>query len=162
MLAYRFANFLYRPEAAAVELVLGGLDGGVVCGAVNIYQLAFALTLKHILAHELGREVGDAQLLAHFAEECFLGCLAVVDVSAHGRVPLAGLYVLSLRPLLQVHVPLRVEDVQMYHGMQQVGAAVALAARSLSDYRSLLIDNGEQLLLIVFHRSFLGCKFTKK
>ncbi len=159
VLAEGLADFLHRPEAAAVELVLGGVDGGIVGGAVDIDQLGFALALKYILANELGCEVCDAQFFAHFAEECLPGCLAEVDVPADGCVPLAGLDVLPLRPLLQIYVATCVEDVQVDNGMQQVRAAVALAARCLSDYRSLSIDDGEQLLLIVFHRWFLWCKF---
>ena len=52
ILAHRIAYLLHGPEPSSVELILRGLDGAAVCCAVNVYQFALALTLKHLPARK--------------------------------------------------------------------------------------------------------------
>ena len=46
---------------------------------------------------------------------------------------------------------MRIEYMQMHHGMQQLGTAVTLPACGLPYHSPVLIHNREYLLLIIFH-----------
>ena len=75
----------------------------------------------------------DAEFLGHFAARGGRGRFAGLQVSAHGRVPFAGLDVFGGRPELQQDAPLAVEDLDSGNGMDQRRVAVAFAPQGASD-----------------------------
>ena len=125
------------------------MERAVVGAAVDIDQLSLSRTLEHVFVDEHRLEIRDAQFLAHLAPQGLLGRLAERHVPAYGRVPLAGLDVLPRRALLQIELACRVEDMQMHDGVQQLAAAVALAARGRARRPSLHVYYGEHLFLII-------------
>lgn len=78
------------------------MDRTVIDSPVDIYQLAFALTVKDIATKRLCNEICDTQFLTNLPKQCLLRGLAVVDMTANGGIPLAGLNVLPVRATLKV------------------------------------------------------------
>jgi hypothetical protein len=60
-----------------------------------------------------------------------------------GRVPFAGLYVFPLWTFLQEELPLAVEQVQVHHGMQYLGAVMGLSATDAPYHTAVLINHRE-------------------
>ena len=121
------ADLLKGPEAATVEFVGRGAYGTVVDGLVDIDELALPEAVEDVLADGLWLEVGDAELFAHLALQGLFWGLAVVDMSAYGCIPLAGLNILPRRALLEIDFATRVEHMEMDDGMQQMGTIMANA-----------------------------------
>ena len=124
-------------------------------------QFALALRLEHIMRQPLGAETRQAKLLAGLALQGRLHALAQVHMSAHGRVPLTGLDVLPRRALLQIQVAAAVEHVQVHHGMQQLAAAVALAARGGSHDIPVLVYHGKHFFLVVLSDCHHSLSFVR-
>ena len=105
-----------------------------------------------------GCEAFYAQFLTGLAEQGLFHVLAQVDVSAHSRIPFAGLDVFPLRPLLQIEFSLAVEHVKVYHRMHHHAAVVAFAPCGGTGNVAVLVHQREQFILpVLFHNSeFLG------
>ena len=145
------AYLVKRPETAAVEFFGRGTDGAVVSGAVDIDELSFPTAVEDVLPYPLGLKVGDAEFFADLSDQGLLRGLAIVEVAAHGGVPLAGLDVFPGGTLLEVDLTLGVEHMEMDDGVQQSGAVVALAPCGCTDHSALLVDNRKTFGFIVLH-----------
>ena len=150
-LADGIADFIHSPESATVEFFLRGMNLSVVAGAVDIDQFALPTAVEDVLPDMLGREIGDAQLFADFPTECFFGCLAIIQMTAYGRIPFPGLDILPFRTALQIDFSATVKDMQMDYGMQQPRTIVAFTTRGLTYDVSRIIDYRENLFTIIFH-----------
>ena len=116
------------PEATAGEFVWVGGYWAVVGGAVDEDKLALTLALEDIMSEGFGREINNAEFLAHFATKGGINVFAEVNVSTGGCVPTAWLYVFPVGTLLQVELATAVEKVEVDHGVEYLGSAVSLAA----------------------------------
>jgi hypothetical protein len=145
------------PETAAIKFGCGTYVIGVH-RTVYVNKFALSLRLEDVAQEKLWRERLDAQLLACFAVQRVTDILAIVHVAAYGRVPLAGLYILPQRTLLEIQTAIGIKDMEMHYGMEQFAAAMTLAACGLSNDVTSLVDEGEGFLVVVLHcvSVFLG------
>lgn len=88
----------------------------------------------------------DPQLLPGFPADRLIRGFSGSHVAAHTRVPSAGKEILARGSLLQVHPAGLVEQVEVYHRLDQLGISVALAAGSRADRIPPAIDQLEKLL----------------
>lgn len=95
------ADFGEGPEAAAVEFI-ARVDWRCCGGGVGVYQFAFARGLEYVRFKKARDEVAYSQFLAGFAAQGFVDAFSIVHMSAHGCIPLAGLYVLPVGAFLQI------------------------------------------------------------
>ena len=114
-----------------------------------MHQLALAAALKDIPVERAGTKCGQPDFLGRLAPQGFVGGFAEVHMPPYGRVPAPGLYVLPLRAALKVELALRVEDVEMHHGVETFRPVVALAPRGRPDDTALLVDQRQALAGIV-------------
>lgn len=131
---------------------------------MNIDEFAFALALEDVSQEKFGTEVGDAEFLADLTKEGFFGCLAIGDMSSHGGVPLAWLYILPQGASLEVQFASGIEDMEVYYGMEEHRTAVALTTCGGAYDSAFFIDEGEYFLLVVhaYIGNVSGCKSKKK
>ena len=146
-LPYGIVYFFHAPETAAVGL-LAGRDILVVDNLVGIDEFVLAVGVELVHLHQFATLGIDAQFLASLAEKGGGDVLAEVDMTAHGSVPLAGLYLLPHGALLQVEFALAVEYMQMYHGMQEHGTIVALGTCGLADDIAGRVNEGEEFPIL--------------
>ena len=111
-----------------------------------MHQLPLAGTAEYVALQELGAEVGQADFLARLAAQGFLGRLAAVGMSAHSRVPLAGLDVLPVGTLLQVEFAGGIEHMEVYDRVQPESAAVAFAARGRTHLQPFVVDQRQHFI----------------
>ena len=93
------------PESALVNFVGGRSEAGGVRVDKNgegIDLLALDGALEDVGEERCGCFDFDAKLFARFAAESGFDSLAVIDMSPHGGVPLAGLDVFEHRAALQI------------------------------------------------------------
>jgi hypothetical protein len=76
-------------------------------------------------------------------------------MSAYASVPFARLYILPVRPALQIYLALAVEYMQMYNSMQQSRSIVALASCGRSDYVALFVYQWKLLFAIISHNFYV-------
>ena len=94
-------NLVKRPETAAVKFVAWQYLS-VVCRTVYIDELLLALTLKDVFDKELRFKRGNTEFFGNLASERISYLFAIVDVSAYGCIPFAGLYLFPQRTLLKI------------------------------------------------------------
>ena len=70
-------------------------------------------------------------------------------MSATGSIPFAWLNVLPFGTLLQVKLAMRVEEMQMHNGVQQLAAVVGFASCDASKNLSVFIDERKQFVFVV-------------
>ena len=70
--------------------------------------------------------MADTQLFGHLTLQGVGYTLPQIHMPSAGGVPLAGLYVFPFGALLQIQVAPAVEDMQMDHRMQNLGAVVGV------------------------------------
>ena len=122
---YALADF-FSGEVAAVGYFFGQCGRGVGLDTIDVDQFALYLALVNVGAHQ-GSVCGIyAYLLGTLAQQSFGHCLAHGNVSAHGSIPFAGLYVLPIGALLQIQRSVGREYVQVDYGVQPVGVCMAL------------------------------------
>ena len=100
------------------------------------------------------REVLDAQFLAHLASQGIGHILAIVDVASAGSVPFARLNVLPFGTLLQVELAFAVDDVQVNHWVELLGAVVGLATKNAANHVAIVVDKGKQFFAVIHNESF--------
>ena len=110
------------------------------------HEFAVALRLPDIGFQEHRIEGRQAQFLGGFAVQGLLRQLAVGDMPADGRVPVAREEVLFHRPFLQVDPAQAVDQVEVDHRMEGLGAAVAPGSGRLPVHQSAGLDEREHLL----------------
>ena len=142
-LANSIVYFFHAPEATSVGL-LARSDFLVVDNLVGIDEFVLAVGVELVHLHQFAPLGIDAQFLASLAQKGGGYVLAEVDMTAHGSVPLAGLYVLPHGALLQVEFAFAVEHMQVHYGMQEHGTIVALGACGLADDFASRVNEGEE------------------
>ena len=116
-----------------------------------MYQFALTLALKDVARHKGGCELADTQLFGHLTLQGVGYTLPQIHMSTAGGVPLAGLYVFPFGALLQIQVAPAVEDMQMDHRMQNLGAVVGMTSGDGSKKLSAVVYNGKQFVTVVAH-----------
>ena len=141
-------DFFRGPPAAVRHLGRIGIEDGMADGGEDADELVVPRSLPAVGFQENGVERGQAQFLARFAVERLQDGLAVGDMAADGRVPVTGQEVFRVRAFLEVDAAFAVDQMEMDDRMEELGTAVAIGARRLSDDQAAGLYDREKFLCL--------------
>ena len=93
------------PEPAVVDFDWIDLYFSGIYRIECVYHLAFLIRFEDISKHMYRNEMRDSQLFANFSCQRFFDGLPVIDMTAYGRIPFAGLNVFIRLSLLKIQLP---------------------------------------------------------
>lgn len=153
--SHESGNLFGRKEASAIEF-FGGMGRNICHQTEDMYQFSLALALENIACEHLRTgDVGDANLLSHFALQGCVDVFVPVDMSAYGSIPLVGLDILPCRAVLQIEFSAGIEDVEVDNGVQRfaVGAGMRLAACGVSHNTAFGVHHWKEFVCVIVHHS---------